>query len=150
HGAAWTFVVWGGLHGLFLILERLLKPHLGRLAWTRGPAGRLLGGAVTFLCVCFAWVFFRATDFSMAFTVVRAMVGAAGAGAGGLLSRMDMLTAVGVLGLLLGLQWRYRDVPLPRVFESVPWWASAGAVTAMLVALVTATGVDRAFIYFQF
>jgi hypothetical protein len=52
--------------------------------------------------------------------------------------------------VMLVLQWRYRDVPLPRIFESVPWWASAGAVTAMLVALVTATGVDRAFIYFQF
>ena len=51
---------------------------------------------------------------------------------------------------MVACQWRFRDVPLPRVFESVPWWASAGALTAMLVALVTASGVDRAFIYFQF
>jgi alginate O-acetyltransferase complex protein AlgI len=150
HGASWTFVVWGGLHGLFLIAERVLRPHLARLRWTAGPVGTFAGVAVTFVCVCFAWVFFRAPDFSTAFGVVKAMVGGAGAEAGGMLSRLDMLLAVFSVGLLLVLQWRYRDVLLPRVFESVPWWASAGAVTAMLVALVTATGVDRAFIYFQF
>jgi alginate O-acetyltransferase complex protein AlgI len=150
HGASWTFVVWGGLHGLFLIAERVLRPHLARPRWTKGPVGTFVGVAVTFVCICFAWVFFRAPDFSTAFTVVQAMGGAAGAQAGGLLSRLDMALAVSTVGVLLVLQWRYRDVPLPRVFESVPWWASAGAVTAMLVALVTATGVDRAFIYFQF
>jgi D-alanyl-lipoteichoic acid acyltransferase DltB (MBOAT superfamily) len=150
HGASWTFVVWGGLHGLFLVAERLLRPSLESLRWARGPAGRFAAVAVTFLCVCFAWVFFRAPDFGTAFTVVKAMVGAAGAGAGGMVSRLDMLLAVLTVGLLLAVQWRYRDEPLPRILESVPWWASAGAVTAMLVALVTATGVDRAFIYFQF
>ncbi|MCY1074461.1 MBOAT family O-acyltransferase [Archangium lansingense] len=150
HGASWTFVVWGGLHGLFLVAERLLRPSLQKQRWTHGPLGRFAGVAVTFVCVCFAWVFFRAPDFSTAFTVVRAMVGFTGAQAGGLLSRLDMLLAVLAVGALLALQWRYRDEPLPKMFESVPWWASAGAVTAMLVALVTATGVDRAFIYFQF
>jgi len=150
HGASWTFVVWGGLHGLFLVAERLLRPSLESLRWARGPAGRFAAVAVTFVCVCFAWVFFRAPDFGTAFTVVKAMVGGAGTGAGGLLSRLDMLLAVLTVGVLLAVQWRYRDEPLPRIFESVPWWASAGAVTAMLVALVTATGVDRAFIYFQF
>ena len=150
HGASWTFVVWGGLHGLFLVAERVLRPSLEKPRWTRGPAGRLAGVAVTFVCVCFAWVFFRAPDFPTAFIVVRAMVGAAGAQAGGLLSQWDMALSVLTVGALLGLQWRYRDVSLPEVFESIPWWASASAVTAMLVALITATGVDRAFIYFQF
>jgi alginate O-acetyltransferase complex protein AlgI len=150
HGAAWTFVVWGGLHGLYLIAERLLRPHLARWSWTKGGAGRLAGVAVTLLGVCIAWVFFRAPDFSSAFTVVKAMVGVTAPQAGGLMSRGDTLLAVACLGVMVVCQWRYRDVPLPRVFESVPWWASAGALTAMLVALVTASGVDRAFIYFQF
>jgi alginate O-acetyltransferase complex protein AlgI len=150
HGASWTFVVWGGLHGLFLIAERVLRPLLEKPRWTRGPLGRLAGGAVMFVGVCFAWVFFRAPDFATAFTVVRAMVGASGVHAGSLLSQLDMGLAVLTVGALLAVQWRYRDVPLPEVFTSVPWWASASAMTAMLVALVTATGVDRAFIYFQF
>jgi alginate O-acetyltransferase complex protein AlgI len=63
HGAAWTFVVWGGLHGAALAVTRWwtgLGPRFAR----RWPTA--LSVLVTFHFVCAAWVFFRARDFSQA------------------------------------------------------------------------------------
>jgi alginate O-acetyltransferase complex protein AlgI len=66
HGAGWTFVVWGGLHGLYLVANH---------AW--GAVGvklpKLVAGAITFLAIVVAWVFFRAADFTAAFAVLRPM-----------------------------------------------------------------------------
>ncbi len=55
HGAAWTFVVWGGIHGARLAAERGLRERFGT---ARVPAWA--GWLVTFNVVCLAWVFFRA------------------------------------------------------------------------------------------
>ncbi|MCC6142247.1 MAG: MBOAT family protein, partial [Candidatus Hydrogenedentes bacterium] len=57
HGAAWTFVFWGALHGFYLIVERRLREFVtpGPL-WSRLPV-RIALAAVTYACVCFAWVF---------------------------------------------------------------------------------------------
>lgn len=69
HGAAWTFVVWGIYHGLFLILERILKDRFQfRL---RGIPGRIL----TFLIVLAGWVFFRSDSIVHAVTYLKAMLG---------------------------------------------------------------------------
>lgn len=76
HGASWTFVVWGGLHGLFLLINH----------WWRGVKGPSSGierfnvsaWALTMLAVMFAWVFFRAPDLSTAFILSKSMVGANG------------------------------------------------------------------------
>jgi alginate O-acetyltransferase complex protein AlgI len=64
HGAAWGFLVWGSLHGLWLAVEHLLhvEPATPRFAWPR----RLL----VFHGVCFTWIFFRAVDLHTAFTVI--------------------------------------------------------------------------------
>ena len=63
HGAAMTFVIWGIIHGLALIAERLAG--LDRFA-ARG-AGRIVGIVATFHIVCFAWIFFRASSLQVAF-----------------------------------------------------------------------------------
>ena len=78
HGAAWTFVVWGGLHGLALIWCRLID------RWR--PAGLFptlpwLSILITFLFVTLTWVFFRAEDFNAAWTMLAGMAGLNGAGA---------------------------------------------------------------------
>jgi len=68
HGANWTFVVWGVLHGMFLIAN-----HLWRRVAVPMPSA--LGVALTFLCVLVGWVFFRAPDFGQAVKVLQAMAG---------------------------------------------------------------------------
>ena len=79
HGANWTFVVWGGLHGIYLVTSVLttgLRERLARLTrLDRVPAlRRALRVAVTFHLVLFAWIFFRANTLADALTVLRRMV----------------------------------------------------------------------------
>jgi alginate O-acetyltransferase complex protein AlgI len=72
HGANWTFVFWGGLHGLFLVVNRLWRECS---PW-RMPA--MFAGPLTFLCVVAAWVPFRAADTGTTFAIWKAMVGSNG------------------------------------------------------------------------
>ncbi len=60
HGAAWTFVVWGALHGGLLVIERLFNYA------PQSKATRLAGQFITFHIVCISWVFFRSPDFQVA------------------------------------------------------------------------------------
>jgi len=65
HGAAWTFVIWGALHGLALVAEHWAREHLGiRLS---GRLWHAAGIFLTFHFVCLTWIFFRAPDFAHAF-----------------------------------------------------------------------------------
>lgn len=71
HGAAWTFIIWGGLHGLALVVHKLWIKH------RKGSSDSALGTAcsilLTFVFVSLAWVFFRAGSFKTAFLVFKAI-----------------------------------------------------------------------------
>ncbi len=73
HGAGWTFVLWGALHGLYLVIN-----HAWRRSRPPGAAcraGRLAGGVVTFLAVVVAWVPFRAVTLQAALSMLAGMAG---------------------------------------------------------------------------
>lgn len=75
HGASWSFLVWGGLHGMFLIIHKMWSSLAirNRLANLTGAPGLLWKGFcifLTFHCVCLAWCFFRLTDFQQSLTCV--------------------------------------------------------------------------------
>lgn len=77
HGANWTFVVWGGLHGIFLVINhgwQAVAERCGRgIDRPSSISGRILGTGLTFLAVVFAWVFFRADNLESALVVVKGM-----------------------------------------------------------------------------
>ena len=77
HGANWTFVLWGGLHGLYLCANHAFRQAARRLRWKVRPSRAWAAAAwlTTFLCVVVAWVFFRATSVEAAWTIVTAMAG---------------------------------------------------------------------------
>lgn len=79
HGAGWTFVLWGGLHGIYLVInrqwDRLTQSWVEKLSQTQTKLLDLLGGLITFIAVVFAWVFFRATDMKSALLIVKGMLG---------------------------------------------------------------------------
>jgi D-alanyl-lipoteichoic acid acyltransferase DltB (MBOAT superfamily) len=142
HGASFTFVIWGGIHGAGLSVERWAR---GRFAGVRWPAWA--GWLVTFHVVCIAWVFFRAPDLGIAFS----MLGNIGlSGPAPLVTPVIALLIVGSVAL----QW----LP-PGFWRRAETWFVARPVVAQGVALGLVLVVADAavgpqgvapFIYFQF
>jgi alginate O-acetyltransferase complex protein AlgI len=78
HGAGWTFVIWGGLHGLYLVINhgwRQLRQSLGHAPDNNSPAAKLAAMTLTFGAVTVAWVFFRAANLTAAFDLLATMAG---------------------------------------------------------------------------
>jgi len=76
HGAGWTFIIWGGLHGIYLTINHGWREIKSRLGWgDGGTMARFFAGALTFLAVVVGWVFFRAESFSGAFAMLTGMAG---------------------------------------------------------------------------
>ena len=94
HGAGWTFVLWGGLHGLYLVVNhawmglRARWPTAARIAAAPGyPLAALL---LTQVSVVFAWVFFRADSFRAATQMIASMAGFAPAGVASVNSKVEV------------------------------------------------------------
>jgi alginate O-acetyltransferase complex protein AlgI len=86
HGAGWTFVAWGALHGVYLVINhawRGILTALGHDLSTQSFAGRTVSILLTFVAVTIAWVFFRATSFHGAAEMLQAMAGFNGIAAPG-------------------------------------------------------------------
>lgn len=80
HGAAWTFVVWGGLHGIYLAINHSWHGLVKRAA-ARGrdlSLGPVLSSMITMFAVYFAWIFFAAPNFSAAWDIIIGLTGANG------------------------------------------------------------------------
>jgi alginate O-acetyltransferase complex protein AlgI len=78
HGAGWTFVLWGGLHGLYLVVNhgwRAARERLGQDPDRTTPLGLALARLITFVAVVIGWVFFRATSLDNALAILRGMAG---------------------------------------------------------------------------
>jgi D-alanyl-lipoteichoic acid acyltransferase DltB (MBOAT superfamily) len=148
HGAGWTFVFWGGLHGLYLIGERGARRAFGSPAWAGRLPGRYALALLTYGLVCFTWVFFRAGDFGSAWHILTAMVvGGPGTVYVGLANALN----IAVLTLMvLWVHWYMRDRTVEDVVQRIPWWARSAGLAFMLFWLINETGGGHAFIYFQF
>jgi alginate O-acetyltransferase complex protein AlgI len=139
HGAGWNFVIWGGLHGLALVVHRVWEDSGRKLP---APLGMLF----TFLWVCMAWIFFRATSLESAWTSVRSFVGLASPGelswGWAPLATFAALAATHALGATHAVgRW------LERRSESV-YAVCYGAAFALAFAF--SNGAVKPFIYFQF
>jgi D-alanyl-lipoteichoic acid acyltransferase DltB (MBOAT superfamily) len=142
HGAAWTFVVWGGIHGIGLCVERAT-------GWRpTTPAAQWLGRIVTFQVVCFAWIFFRADSFSRAWEMIVRLFTAWGAPS-------PLVTTSVLLAILVGIGGQYvRPAAVAAVTDffrrlSVATQAASFGVSLMLINTLGPIGVAP-FIYFRF
>lgn len=144
HGAAWTFVVWGGLHGLFLAVHRRYRD---RTTQVRSPNRSALSVIGTFHLVCFAWIFFRADSLGQAIEV---LTGIATLRPGVLsMNALTLLIFAGVVSFGIDrVQRRSADHTRPLAW-SAPW---RGVVYAglLLGIVVFIGGPEIPFIYFQF
>jgi alginate O-acetyltransferase complex protein AlgI len=157
HGAAWTFIVWGALHGVYLIAELRLRPALARLpkALTTGVPGQAIGRAVLLAFVLLTWVFFRANSLDDAWTVLSRLGDMTGDASGVLTSRglprLELFVLAGAVATLLAVDLSAELKPA----WVLRWWARRpvrwGAYLAATwsVIIFGAFG-GTTFIYFQF
>jgi D-alanyl-lipoteichoic acid acyltransferase DltB (MBOAT superfamily) len=164
HGASWSFMLWGGLHGVFLVVNRLwgataLSERLGALDGVGGQAWRVARIVMTFHAVCFAWCFFRLTNLDESIECVRKwfVFDSDKLLAGGSDSFALWLT-LAVYGLAtLAATLATRGMPLPEVapqfaerpmIRGAAWGASLSLV--VLAWSLSPGGQTTPFIYFQF
>jgi len=144
HGAKWTFVIWGGLHGGVLALERIADRLLGK---DRPRLPRPIAILLTFHIVVIGWIFFRAESFAAAIAFLGGLI--AGGGASAVLTPLMLVLILGGLAIHLtpprllqtaarGVRW----LPAPAM----------GALTGIMILIVDAMRFEGVapFIYYQF
>lgn len=146
HGASWTFLIWGAIHGSMLAFERLIGKNAA-YRWLPGP----LRTAITFAIVCIAWVFFRAPSISIAVGYLRAMFGDASALSGQNLIRGDFYNplGVGVFLIAAALVWQ-----APRTWKFTQELTVERAWACMILLAISVVTMwsqtSNPFLYFQF
>jgi alginate O-acetyltransferase complex protein AlgI len=149
HGAAWTFVVWGGLHGLYLAAERFLRERFRGAKVASTFEFRVALGLLTYFLVNLTWVFFRASDFPTAWRLVRSMLLLQPGG--DLVLGTYLVSVVSAITLgMLAAHWMMRDRRLEDVVARAPWGLTAALWAGMLFLIIITQGSGDAFIYFQF
>ncbi len=155
HGASWTFVAWGALHGFYLVAERLLlQLPIARWSLWRHRSGKIVLTLLTFILICFSWVFFRAGTFTQAYEILLAMTGLGGS-TGNLfhLAKTKIAVSFAVMSCLMIAHWllaNENNHTFTSKINRTPWFARSLLLTSMLLAIIMMPGKDRAFIYFQF
>ncbi len=158
HGANWTFVVWGALHGLYVLVEIWTRGLRDRLLQRLGLARRpgwlaALSWLLTFHLVTFAWIFFRASTLNDALYIAGHLLqgwslqAGYGLGVGG----YELVIAGGALALLELVQWlQARGVTRPDFAARPAWLRWAGYYALGLLILLFGKFGATEFIYFQF
>jgi len=147
HGASWMFVLWGGLHGTYLAVERWTRSRFG-ISDDAQPRPDIALTLITFLIVTLTWIPFRSPTPATARTVLEGLVGASAATA---LPAGPLYACLVAIALTVGWHWYLRDTSLESVFEKFGRTAQTAVLAACLIAMFLYSGGDeRAFIYFQF
>ncbi|MCA9079748.1 MAG: MBOAT family protein [Planctomycetaceae bacterium] len=148
HGANWTFIVWGAIHGLLLCGYRALGDGRTKVSQRPSFVGRLPQMILMFHFVCFAWLFFRAESLTQALAMLGQL------GTWGPMSAL----AQTILGLiiffcvpLLLLEWWFDEHHDPMWITQIHWgWRTAVYAYLMLMMVFFPPPAPAEFIYFQF
>lgn len=177
HGASWTFVVWGALHGIYLCVERLFRkkekktgnletdevvetyPEAIPVATAKASLApaflysrntrRFFAALLTFFLINVTWVFFRSQDFATAWRLLGSMFNL-NEGSTPVLTNLAMIKVTVIITLLFISHWLLRNTSVLAVAARMKWW-SVGLVWAFLVImLMLSQESSSSFIYFQF
>jgi len=165
HGANWTYVIWGGIHGMCIVLGLWLtdvrRAAVAALKLNHFPSLlRLLNVFITFHIVCFSWIFFRADSLQDAFTLIRCLPGGWAAPLGTPpwhwifylgLTRWDVLISVAALLILLGAHLDQGPGSLRQRLSAQPVWLRWPLYYAGIATVISFSTITRkTFVYFQF
>jgi alginate O-acetyltransferase complex protein AlgI len=172
HGASWTFVVWGGLHGLYLVVNHGWRFACERLKLTASSFAlqppvvvrEILARALTLTCVALAWILFRADTTQAAHHLIQSAIGQGSVPAGAADSLFSSVTVWLMAGLAVALFCRNSQelidgsltqrlgrIGIARRAElAYAFLAGLAVVAIVLLALISASRNVTEFIYFNF
>ncbi|MEO5571372.1 MAG: MBOAT family O-acyltransferase [Bacteroidia bacterium] len=165
HGANWTFVVWGALHGFYLMAEKFIQD----LRKTRTPLtlpivknempgadivsnktfSNFILAMITFFFINVTWVFFRSPDFTSAWRMLTSMFSNVKDGAV-LLTTLSIIKVSVITILMVAFHWMMRNTRVLTVAENLPWWLLGITWSFLLLILIWSQESSSSFIYFQF
>jgi len=146
HGAAWTFVVWGALHGIYLVVERLLK---GVVKVKINAWNGIVLAFLTYTLVNITWVFFRAREFGTAWNMIKSMFFLNDEGAK-VLYEFDIAKVLLIITGLFICHWVMRNTSMKQVAQRTNPWVFGVFWAILLFLIVISQGSGEQFIYFQF
>ncbi len=169
HGASWTFVVWGALHGTYLCVERMLRRPVVQpdpsVETEAVPAvihrnsflpafmhnrklNLFLAALLTFFLVNVTWVFFRADSFSTARRLLGSMFRVHDGAA--ILPTLNIVKVSVITVLMVATHWLMRNTGVIQVLQKTRWWVAGLASAFLAIALILSQKSSDSFIYFQF
>lgn len=153
HGANWTFVVWGGLHGLYLWIEKFFRDRRTNkseeITKQHNPWIGFLYALLTFMLVNITWVFFRSDSFGKSWQMLNSMFGLASDGKA-LLTTLAIIKVAVVVPLIVLFHWFMRNTKVLDVAYKLSWWSLSIIWSVLLLLLIWAQESGSSFIYFQF
>lgn len=150
HGANWTFVIWGGLNGVILLLSDVWRKHLPPVEGANS-LGRIVlqvaGCLVTFHVILVTWVFFRVESVQDGWIVLRHILTSPFSHWSNYVPYVKPLSLIAVL---LGLEWFRRDMVHPLFARNRQYIAWVGSVFVLIAIILFGKFAHVPFIYFQF
>ena len=157
HGAKWTFVLWGAIHGTYLIIEIALSKFPIR-------QNKHLRSFSTFILVCFAWIFFRANSVHDAFYISAHLFDGVGNFFLNIIDKNviynkvlirrpldEFLIAIISIGILILVDLKRRSISIENILSKTPFWLRWSVYYAIILStLIYGVFNQSRFIYFQF
>lgn len=160
HGANWHYVIWGALHGFYLVIGQLTESFQKKITGVKTSFSRasipqkILHGLITFLLVAFAWIFFRANTNADAIYIARNIFKSSSHSLDHviyMIGKNDLYLIIISFLIMEGVQWLQRGKNLSEWIDAKPRWQRWGAYYLILF-MILCYGVynNSQFIYFQF
>ncbi|MBL0055973.1 MAG: MBOAT family protein [Chitinophagaceae bacterium] len=169
HGANWTFVVWGALHGFYLWMEKIVQgfSRVKVIPISAAPSGEVgvlgvlpaplktktfrnfLLAMVTFFFINVTWVFFRAPDFHSAWMLLKSMFNVYPKATPSL-ATLSIIKVGVIVVFMVAFHWLMRDTKVLSVAGKMPWWLVGLIWSVLILLLVWSQESSSSFIYFQF
>lgn len=151
HGANWTFIIWGALHGTYLVLEILIGKIGPIKAFVKTTAGKFTAWMITLHLVVFAWIFFRAASTKDAFTLIRNIFTDGPDFAFSTDDKVALLFGIFFAGILFLVEYLTRKKTIETVVADLPLSARWSLYICFSLAIMWfGVYTQNQFIYFQF
>ncbi|MEM6718244.1 MAG: MBOAT family O-acyltransferase [Bacteroidota bacterium] len=163
HGAAMTFVIWGAIHGIIIVLEKATgkfrKKAFASMNLTKDNVfGKVFFITITFIIVCFAWIFFRANSLSDSMVIIDQIFSFGSSGKSIVseigLNQVEFYASLGLIIFMLSFEWSHKKWNLSTLLQQqntlVRWSVYTISAIAIIILGVYGSFNESEFIYFQF